>query len=705
MICGLQIRLNGSGNMKKIRITLQSDLCVGSGYGYGGIIDGDITFDQRGIPYIPAKRIKGCLRDCGEMLSKLGNLKITEENVQRIFGKWGENQVSGLHFGNAILSNYDAVEQAVDQQNLTKEEIISFYTQIKSQTAVTSEGIAQEGNLRMIRVIGEKNPFGSEALTFELELIGDLKEEEQQALEMICKSLRHMGMARTRGWGNVKCEYLETETLPIDCIEIEGDKTFEEDQIYCLSYVFKNMMPLILSEERGDETLGYISGQRILGALVGEYLKHNKADAQFDALFMENRIKIGNAYLYKEGRSYQPAPLCIGKYKKSKEYSAMLQKKPKGKKKEKYQSSDTDQLKSLKDKFVALEFFEKELGCKEEEISYHTTYHYRRPKGDQKKQLYTLDAIDANQFFKGEIWGYGKELAQIFELLDKIELTLGKSKSAEYGRCKIIKIGIEKAQEKPLVLEPQKSIVVHFVSDGIFDHPQVGETIHLERIGELLKEVLGETLTLSEKYAKVKVVTGYYGVWNLPRESKPALSQGSCLVFKNDGETDLDLSCNPYFIGERQNDGYGKFYLYPYEALEKISVLEPNKETIEPKILKGDLYEAISKNVEKSVKLRAIGERIYNPPKNNDGKNTDPIFPRSVSASLIGRVSLMLKESNYDLQGFMNRLETIKRDRQRKDLICYVESIQELYGEHWNCYIKEALIHRKYQLKQEGKNE
>lgn len=36
---------------------------VGSGTGYGPLIDTDIVFDENGIPFIPAKRIKGCLRD------------------------------------------------------------------------------------------------------------------------------------------------------------------------------------------------------------------------------------------------------------------------------------------------------------------------------------------------------------------------------------------------------------------------------------------------------------------------------------------------------------------------------------------------------------------------------------------------------------------------------------------------------------------
>ena len=56
----------------RLIITLKSDLCVGSGYSYAGIIDSDICYDALGLPYIPARRLKGCLREAAElMLRKL----------------------------------------------------------------------------------------------------------------------------------------------------------------------------------------------------------------------------------------------------------------------------------------------------------------------------------------------------------------------------------------------------------------------------------------------------------------------------------------------------------------------------------------------------------------------------------------------------------------------------------------------------------
>ena len=52
----------------KLTITLKSDLCVGSGYSYARVIDSDISYDDLGIPYIQAKRLKGCLREAAELI-------------------------------------------------------------------------------------------------------------------------------------------------------------------------------------------------------------------------------------------------------------------------------------------------------------------------------------------------------------------------------------------------------------------------------------------------------------------------------------------------------------------------------------------------------------------------------------------------------------------------------------------------------------
>ena len=80
--------------MKKLRITLRSDLCAGSGESFGNSVDTDICISDAGLPYIPARRLKGCLRAEAVQLKKYGSKLATDENIQRLFG--GKNGFEGI---------------------------------------------------------------------------------------------------------------------------------------------------------------------------------------------------------------------------------------------------------------------------------------------------------------------------------------------------------------------------------------------------------------------------------------------------------------------------------------------------------------------------------------------------------------------------------------------------------------------------------
>ena len=55
--------------MDVIRITLRSDLCAGNGESRGNAVDIDIVLTADGLPRIPARRLKGCLRAAAEELA------------------------------------------------------------------------------------------------------------------------------------------------------------------------------------------------------------------------------------------------------------------------------------------------------------------------------------------------------------------------------------------------------------------------------------------------------------------------------------------------------------------------------------------------------------------------------------------------------------------------------------------------------------
>ena len=95
--------------MKKLRITLRSDLCAGSGESFGNSVDTDICISDAGLPYIPARRLKGCRRAEAVQLKKYGSKLATDENIQRLFG--GKNGFEGiLVLENAVLDGAESME-------------------------------------------------------------------------------------------------------------------------------------------------------------------------------------------------------------------------------------------------------------------------------------------------------------------------------------------------------------------------------------------------------------------------------------------------------------------------------------------------------------------------------------------------------------------------------------------------------------------
>ena len=59
--------------MDRIRITLRSDLCAGNGESRGNTVDTDPVLTPCGLPRIPARRLKGCLRAAAAQLAELGD--------------------------------------------------------------------------------------------------------------------------------------------------------------------------------------------------------------------------------------------------------------------------------------------------------------------------------------------------------------------------------------------------------------------------------------------------------------------------------------------------------------------------------------------------------------------------------------------------------------------------------------------------------
>lgn len=208
----------------KIKMTPESPLFMGSGIGWGTEIDSDLIFDEFGLPYVPARRFKGLLRESAlevlEMMEHANSSLFSRNDFESLFGKASQE-------GRLVLNNLypDGLEEYEKMRSwilwgknrpngealFTREHILDAITSTRQSTAIDSEGIAESNTLRTFRVLNI-NTFSFFKGTL---MIEDAAETDQNILCLACANLRRVGSMRSRGMGKVRC-LLEDSQGPVN---------------------------------------------------------------------------------------------------------------------------------------------------------------------------------------------------------------------------------------------------------------------------------------------------------------------------------------------------------------------------------------------------------------------------------------------------------------------------------------------------------
>ena len=212
-----------------IEIQLISDAIIGSGEGFGSLIDTDIVFDGLGVPFIPARRIKGCMRDAAqEVFEMLGNAGITSFIdlkkearsdgsqgfclVEETFGRPGHVASAPVFFSNFTIEEYEPNTRWLQYichtypNVMSQDSILSVYGYTRQQTGINERGVADAHSLRTIRAVKKGIVF-----------IGEVRIDRENAdteklLALACANLQRLGTKRNRGFGEVECRLLNGAT-------------------------------------------------------------------------------------------------------------------------------------------------------------------------------------------------------------------------------------------------------------------------------------------------------------------------------------------------------------------------------------------------------------------------------------------------------------------------------------------------------------
>lgn len=536
----------------KIRIQLTSDMCLASGDGYNSVVDTEVVHDEYGLPSIPAKRLKGCLREVAQELVDWQQLD--EGVLLQLFGQEGDRKAK-LVLSDARLEGYDSyVEEIKRARNNGKnvvhaQNVLRQFTYIRTQTAIDTEtGIADEGSLRNMRVVKKGLVFEAQA---------EVPKQLQKEFAQICRQLRHMGVARTRGLGEVTVTVeaekdASTETAFAQAMAQVKRTKAEEIRI---SYWMQLKSPVLLKSVAGGETRtqDYLEGNKMLGILA-EAL----GQEAFRSEILESGVICSNAYLSDLMERMVPASAAYYVNKDQKVQDNVLVVKNRAAQCEDSRR-DTAQITPLANCFVG----QARDGVRRMvRTSSEIHYHHARPgdksigRATRDTAFYQLSSLSAGQVFAGYIQCKSSLGEVIVGALEKMKNTrIGNNRSSEYGAINIVKVEVAPMEK---VSCKDEVFCMRMVAPTIIYNDMGMCTTSVSDVEKTVGELVGAEVKVEATFLKYATLGGYNTTWQRPKPVLNVLDKGTTYVFRViSGEATIPMG-ESIFVGERNHEGYGE---------------------------------------------------------------------------------------------------------------------------------------------------
>lgn len=538
---------------KKLIIELLSDCLPGSGAGNGSYIDTDCVFDAYGFPFIPSKRIKGCLRETAEKLQSMGYADNFSEEIHSIFGT--EDKDGSIRIGNAYLQGIKSIHQAVEYYKvqskkgnkvdfiLMPDAIQEYYTCLHARTAIDENGIAKDKSLRTVRAICKGNVFEAEI---------NYPEEKEAHIQTMVKALRYIGTNRNRGFGHVKLTLADTTA---DKLSVSG----EEGNVLELRLRLKT--PVLVDEM-------HIPGVMIRGALAALWMNHHEAPEGgdysqcevFRKLFIDE-LRYEPAFpTDKDGTRYLPVPASVVRYKvpepEKREYIDLA-----------VDKAPNAQTKRISAGTVYAPVFDHEGGkC---EISENRMYMIQPTRREfmhhaQSGELFTYSALEEGERYLARISGDLNAIETLLCFLkrhDIKELRIGRSRTVQYGSVEIEKL--ERRQSNDVSVTGRRFAMTLQTPAILLDQcgtPVTDCNSLFKALKETCKDLSGKTCNVERCFSVGSSVEGYNPQWKLSKQPVPALGATTTVVFSVSESEEVVL---PEFVwlGERNTEGYGLVHI------------------------------------------------------------------------------------------------------------------------------------------------
>lgn len=594
-----------------LKITLLSNTIITNGNG-DALIDLDCDYNEYGLPYISAKRLKGMLKDSANELVSMGQ----DINVLRLFGD--ENNEGIIKLSDARLQDYDILEKL---SNDFKPDLFkNSFSVVLSQTSLDERGVAKKGSLRRFRAYDK-------GLIFESEIDENFKQEFQKDLELICLNLRYIGHKRTRGFGKVKCEIISSQN---------DEKTAQTNEIHKDIMVFTLLDNVILTNLSGDEntidTKEYLSASAIKGAFKKLGVEYSKPQ---------------NAYFYDDKNIFYPAPMNLKKYKYKDDLVVFNENIEKNDDEKKSNIGGYVCIKnSILSKAKISTINKTHVSLADKENMSLTELEKYESEGKYKNKIFSYTAISKGQQFAIKLMD-----EENFSELDGKVLRLGKSANSQYGR---VKISFESSSNKESNFNNEFYLVA--ISPVLLRNEIGGFEPSLDALkNELEKQGLKLEKIVISRYEKAQF---YNNSYKCKTPQVMGFSIGS--VFKVSGNLNQEL------VQLKTQDEFGFGWLKAYKSFDNLELKSDKKDNetnqnSKNKLEKPKLSDDELKNIEptlKNILKKDLEQRVF---LSNEYKNYEIQYPecKNRSKDKMTKSELARIEKVLNIIGFDNEKSII----------------------------------------------
>jgi len=627
-------------------------LLTSSGEG-GVLIDSDVVFHTSGFPFIPAKRIKGMLR---ESLEEILEIQGKDESAVKsltnsLFGESGKQTYEGkLLFSNLFIENWFQVCEGLaeyPQPAFQPDFIKAYFTSEIQQTAIGDDGIAKDKSLRNYRVINPGYSFEASIMSIE-----ELSAEEWDYLKKAVQNLRYAGTRRNRGFGKISCEISENQIPAPFKVNAKVSDTFESDQ---LSVEVTTVSPVVLAQQLGEQntvfTARYISGSQVRGILTNAYIRAQQLDRSnahldpdFYELFLAGKVKFGNLNYRNSGL----IPLHIQQFKANKNASPISVfdndseiTRPIAKLGRIYKNQEPNS--EVKDRYsILMEGF-----TPQTTLFFHNSRKNRRAgrSTENEGSIFYYESLNEHQSFSGQISGPPHLVSHLKTVLPpRFPERLGRSKSVQYGEIEISLSSIEMPELTSYKYPEGKYLLIlnsPLVLFNKFGLPEPGK----ESLLLALSDIISQKPTILKAFATTTAVEQFNTSWLSKSGKCLAYKEGSSFLIELKNETVLPKPL--VFLGEWNEQGFGSI---TFEIFESNSTYQwgakhsdaGNNPEKQPEPQAGTTGVSILDNIIKNFKnqesiIKAKTKAIHD--------TNLPEYARSLKNHLIGRMERLFESS------------------------------------------------------------